>query len=378
MAESSGVAFLLHDAGETEALRPVIARLAQAHVPYTLLTTGTASRLLAGHPHQVSLPDAPVAGTPTQQAAWWQQMTTLCQRLHPAVVMTGVVSPFQQLLSGLFRRQGAPVVGYTDGYTLNPTTELFQRFAKTLSAWWVPTAVQAAWLRQCLPQMPVAVVGQPTADRWERQNLSASPATTDAATQTPLTAPSTPQTLQPPPRLLWVGGYGAGYEEAFGLFCSLARQWAGRAQFQVALHPSQDGAVERQWIDRMGLTGLVEILPKHQPTERALAQASAVLTQDSSMVVQGLMLGKPVLLTGPPVNPTQWNAPVAQGLLSRYTKVETLAAELLQQLRQPPADPSEASRQVRNQLGLPNHSALRMAEQLQQHCAESTKPVYAR
>ncbi|MGE0201183.1 MAG: hypothetical protein AB7P76_09460 [Candidatus Melainabacteria bacterium] len=347
------VAFVLHDAGETKALQPVMQQLDQWGVSYGILADGTARTLVAGNPHLTPLPAdiAVLAQTAPAQAAAAQQ--ALNNTTQAPCVVIGLVSPFQKAWSDWFRNNGKTVVGYYDSFSLNPENSIISAFGPALNALVTPSGDTARLLQRQFPGIPVTALGQPTLEHMEQ--LSAAMPSLDLARQLSL-APGQPT-------LLFVGGYGPGYAQAFETFCQSV---AGLPPFNllIAPHPGTDGRTEQEILSRYHLQGQVRWLPAGLETAEALSVASMVLTHDSTMATQAALEGKPVLLVGETAAkaqnlPDTFNPLTRYGIAPRLTEAASLQTALLQAwpvMLQTPAAPKPAL-PLFNALGVPRQAA---------------------
>ncbi|MBY0405851.1 MAG: hypothetical protein K2X66_18250 [Cyanobacteria bacterium] len=321
--------FVLHDAGETKAMAPVMQSLDSLQVGYSILAEGTAKNLLAHNPHVLPLPQEISALSTSNPWAARAAQEQLNQGLNATCILTGLVSPFQKAWADFFRQQGKPVIGYYDGFDFQRLRNSADAFWGSLTAMITPSRDTAAFWQNRFPNIPVVPLGQPTLEVIPQAMAQTNVPALAAQLGVDLTKPT----------VLFVGGYGKGYAEAFSLYCDaiqlkLKNSVPGsRPNFLVSLHPKVNGVLESQIIQEKGLQSVLKIIPKTIETAQALAFTDGVVSQNSTMTVQSLFQGKQVVLVGDSgmddtggqdvFNPAQ-----AYGLVNRYQSVEALSQRL--------------------------------------------------
>lgn len=331
MMPPAQVTFVLHDAGETKAMQPVMQDLANKGVQYDIIADGTAEKLIGYHP-------------PTEHA------------LNAPVILTGVVSKFQRDWAAFFKQQSKTVVGYYDGLLVDNNAGPVAMFKGVLSHLLTTTTHMANSFKPYFSDIQVKAVGQPA--------LEAS--TAKAASIDKLAVAKQLGVDSTKPTLLFIGGYGDGYQEAFAAFCQAVKPLTG-VNVLVATHPKTTGQLEKQWIDSMGLQGLVSVLPQSVPSSTALAISDMVLSHKSTMVFEGLLQGKQAAFVGSA--PSLNSAAVNQQALKRYQT----AGQLNQAVNQLVASHGGESQQVTNNnqaatfwaLSLPQQATQRISNFLQ-------------
>ena len=191
---SPDVTFVLHDAGETKAMRPVMARLDREGIPYCILADATARLLLQNNPHLMpqlspystngfdafisSKQTVPGALPPLSEG----QSRFYLQRLQSSrCVITGLVSEFQKNWASFFKRAKEPVIGYYDGFNYSPADQIAENFAGKVDAVLTPSQESAAFFKERFaqagaPNLPVQAVGQPVLETAAQVMRTTNPA----------------------------------------------------------------------------------------------------------------------------------------------------------------------------------------------------------
>lgn len=248
--EKTDVLFHLHDAGETNALLPVIRKL---DADYLVVTTGISANLLE------TLPKERLRGF------------SQYPQIEPKLVITGVATELQGEVLDFFRNQGVPVWAYWDNFNANGESPYFKT-ARSIEPRADLLLLPCESLRSSFGMRPVRVVGHPTLD-----------------------------VHLPSKVILWIGGYGPAYEEAYALF-------------QKGMSQIPDAVVILQHHPKTGEKNLFKL------TE-ALRLADLVVCHQSTAAFQALSAGKPVLHVIPEGQEFD-SLPLQKGLAKKVSRAE--------------------------------------------------------
>lgn len=285
-------AFVLHDAGETKALVPVMQTLDSKGVDYSILATGTARALVRGNPHLIPTLQEISTAQQTNPGLALGMLQQLNRALQAKVCVTGLVSNFQKQWADFFRQAGRHVVGYYDGFRFNynPSENPVNAFRGVLTSLITPSLDTGAYFRaNGFGTISVSVLGQPSLESIDQTIQQVNPA---ALAQQLGIKPGQPT-------LLFVGQYGIDYEQAFRLFCQAAQRLPN-TNLLVSLHPKVDvdGSMERTILQQYGLQNRVQVIPKSISTAQVLPLTDVVLTLHSTMATQAFLNGKKVIYVG--------------------------------------------------------------------------------
>ena len=364
---NASVTFVLHDAGETKALLPVMQRLEQSGTPYSILATSTARKLLGAHPRLAPLPQdvAEIARTRPDLLAIARQKLDAATR--SACVVTGLISEFQEQWADWFAKSGRRVIGYYDGFNYEQGRNRAENFIGKLSAMITPSRDTAQFYQQRFFGIPVLALGQPTLE------------TIAATVAQPTLRQQLTQQLQLNPTqrtLLFVGGGPPHYEEAFRVFCQTASQLQN-VNLLLSLHPKADGVMEQQVLQEYGLTDRVRLVPRNITTDQVFSVADIVVSQDSTMNIPAVLLGKKGFFVGPAANRSDtvtFNPLTHYGLARRYESPDVLLPALQQVLQEPPGPPqAEAIQQF---LGIPANASQSIANFLKAQLGALPLPTF--
>ena len=295
-------------------------------VGYKILATNTARDLLKDHPHRVPLPEEVSDLWRQRSPSAWHAQGQLNLALSVPCVVTGLVSEFQQKWATYFRHAGKAVVGYWDGFDVDWLRNAADPFRQVLTHLMTPSRDTAAIFQRRFPNIPVVPLGQPTLESIPMTMQGTSAQSLANALNLDLNKPT----------LLFVGGYGPGYAEAFSLFCESAKTFKN-ANLLVSLHPKVSGEGESAILQSLEPNQSIQVIPKSITTAEVLKIADVVLSQDSTMTVQSLLQGKQVMLVGEPISQTvasKFNPATYYGLVKRYGTSPSLTRALESQLFQ--------------------------------------------
>lgn len=351
--------FVLHDAGETKALMPVMQQLDSMGVNYSILADSTAKVLLQGNPCLAPLPRDIAVLSKTQPQAVQQAKFRLTQAINVPCIVSGLASSFQHRWTQFFRRQGKTVVGYYDGFGYNPLHNRVDAFIGHLSSLIVPSRDIANFLRPRFYNIPVLALGQPVLETGPRLIQQ----TNRVALAQQLGIASSK------PTILFVGGYGEGYEQAFHMFCQTVVSLPA-ANLLVALHPKTDGYLETSLLRKYGLENRVRIVPKTTDTVQAMGVSDIILSHHSTMTIQALLEGKKVFLLGDihsKIGGCEFNPAIYYGISRRYLTpfalVQAIQSELQCNLK-PSANKPQQKDLFYAQLGIPKQATVTITNYL--------------
>lgn len=296
-APASTYLFVLYDAGETHALAPVIRKM-EGHDDYRVLVMATARFEVAklGIPREKVVDlnaDLGVLTLVDNQS--WPRDAKLpsaelenLRDLDATVVVTGVASTLQWQIADWFRRSGSRIVSYYDNLYFplekHPYSEIIKPFEAISDLILVPASPLAASFQQTT----VAVVGQPSLEVWHERVAALDVRELRKKLD-----------LEPDDRLLvYCGGYGGDYPQAFRLFAESLQGVQGY-RVMVQLHPKVDGAFEKSILKEYALDGVL-CKKGMLSTIEAVAAADLVVCHQSTVGIQALFAGKKVLYVNLP------------------------------------------------------------------------------
>jgi hypothetical protein len=269
--------FILQDAGETQALLPVLERLEKEKKEFIVLAGGVAKEQLQGKIWAVPLPlEKSCPRTEKLSKLFLQEIVAK----YPAKkVVTGVAFEFQGEFLETYGKEGAKTFAYWDNINFEGSDSYFvtaQKVAKIAQTVLVPTKMFEHYFPHAV------VVGQPSLERWKSNLGAINPQAVRARL---------PFLKSGKPVALFVGGYGKEYEEAFDLFLSTASVLK-EYDIIVSFHPKMGGNFERP-----RLPSSIHLLETTYgvSTQEAVAIADLVLCHQSTVGVQAAVSGKKVV-----------------------------------------------------------------------------------
>ena len=185
------------------------------------------------------------------------------------------------------------------------------------------------------------------------------------------------------PTILFVGGYGPRYPQAFRLFCQTMRQFPN-TNVLVALHPKVNGALEAQLLAENPMPNPVKLVSRDIDATQLLALSPVVLSQDSTFVTQAVLQGRRAAFIGEPVSnaPDAFNPLVERGVVSREKDSGSLTAFIQNAMGAQPfsnalANSPTALAKLQSDLGIPPQATNRIVNYLKAFLSRNTSSPQA-
>lgn len=313
--EKTEILFYLQDAGETNALLPVIRKLDEQGVDCRVLVAGVADEIVqkSGIPQKIFLHFSDLKIQARVDKNWSrsqrlpeEEINRLWEEIETKEFVSGVAYELQgQVIEGFSQRK-IPTFAYWDNLNANGDNPYFYT-ANSVEAKADILLLPSFSLEKDFPnRQGKKVVGQPTLEEWKTQ--------IEALDRNRLRQKLGIQESQK--AVLFIGGYGAEYEEAFRLFLKGISQ-NGSDFFFIQPHPKTDGSFER------GLNGSALILNGEWTTLEAVAVSDIVVCHQSTVAFQALAAGKAVLNLIPESQRYD-SLPLQKGLSKRVSQAEGL------------------------------------------------------
>jgi len=274
--------FVLQDAGETQSLLPVMELLEK---DYAVLAGGVAeeqlSKIEALKDRLIRYKDVGIEQSVDKSWGRAQRLSKdeiarIADEIHAKKVITGVAFEMHGQLLEEYAARGSRTLAYWDN--INPTgSDPYFATAKKVALIAQTLLVPTSAFHKTFPRS--ITVGQPSLEKWrgqlEKIDCGAVKAKMPYLTGKPV--------------LVYVGGYGAEYEEAFSLFAE-ALPLLSDYDVVVSFHPKTGGVFENSKIESMPHVRLLQ----GATTQEAVAIASKVVCHQSTAGVQAAAAGKEV------------------------------------------------------------------------------------
>ncbi len=320
-AEKYDTIFILQDAGETNALLPVIEKYAQNNENFLVLTAGQATETLS---QKISLKNKTISfdqvGTLEKIDKAWKRdekiseesLKKITATIEAKKVVSGVAFAFHGQLLDAYKT--SQTFAYWDNINLEGTDPYFQtaqNVAKSANHLLVPS-------RAFKNAYPLAdVVGHPSYELWKQQ-LS--------GIQTLTVTAKLPFTLRSPV-IVFLGGTGSEYDEAFKEFLSIVADLKGYT-ILIAAHPKFEGLVEKKEMEKHSLSN-IHVIEKawNISSMEAIVIADHVICHKSTTGINAAVSGKSVIYFIPPTQ-TYTNLLIERGGASVASNLNELLAGL--------------------------------------------------
>ncbi len=273
--------YILQDAGETIALKHVLNQAEKNHDNYRIFANGVAAVLLDFYKFKSKM--LPIELEEKLDRDWKRNahlseksVQMILDHVQPKKVVSGVAFEFQGQLLQAFEKQGAKSFAYWDNINADGTDAYFET-AKKVAACAQTLLVPSDAFLKIYPE--AKSVGQPVLED------SANPLF-PLPTYLPLHHPL----------IVWIGGYGADYNEALKVFLEGAGAFKD-AMIILSCHPKYEGIIEKEMLEKNPSSNVV-IYEAFQLFQ-AIGHADFVICHQSTAGFQAAVGGKKVFYFTP-------------------------------------------------------------------------------
>lgn len=344
-AKPTELLFIVQDAGETNAFIPFMKLLDEKKIPFQVLAGGTGEEILSKH----SFLKDHLSSTKLEKSCPRDKKLSTTEIDHfvslfsPKRILSGVAFEFQGQLMEAFQKNGSKTFAYWDNFSDdgdNPYFSTAHQVEKKADVVLLPSQIvkDAPSFKD---RKELFVVGQPSLSFWQkgcipedfRKKLSLS---------------------KEKKTLLYVGGYGQDYEEAFYLFLKLLSHGDfSTSTVLIVPHPKVDGSFERNALEEMSLPIDIRVLSGVSTIDMAKI-CDIVLCHQSTVGMQALAIPKPVLFIMPKEQNYQ-NFIIDKGWVKRISEEDSLEEEIQKALK-------STAPNLFSLMGIPENAEERMFE----------------
>lgn len=357
----SEILFVLHNAGETYDLLPVIQRLAEREANYAVLTLGVATDLVKGKidkNHTVTLSRLGIETVvdktfPREKTLLCEEIEKITQLLPVQQVVSGNATAIQDQIINAYKKKNARTYVYWDNFNSignDPYFEIAQKVIRSAACALFPSKV-CSEAKEFHDLKTKIVVGKPSMQEWKRsfdaidtKEIRLKLGVNDNA------------------RIItWIGGYGSQHKKAFELFVSCVKQLPIEelpAKVIIQQHPN----AKKEELDPCTYFEKDDPLliseNTHLSTQEAVAVADCVMTYNSTALIQAMLLGKNGFYVIPPHDTTsnilfeKGFANIAYDPQTFYEGFKASNQENLWELLGIPEEGKEAEEQKRDSVSL--------------------------
>ncbi len=315
--------FILQDLGETNALLPVIEKYAQNNESFLILTGGQATDTLS---QKIALKNKTVSFgqlgiSESIDKAWKrdikiseESLKKITDEIETKRVVTGVAFELQGQILEAYKMRKSQTFAYWDNISCEGTDPFFQtaqKVAKTPDHLLVPSKAFLNAYPQAL------VVGQPSYELWKQQLSGIQPSVVTAKIPFALKSPV----------IVFLGGTGSEYDEAFTQFLSYASDLKGYT-ILIAPHPKMEGKIEKRELEKQTFSH-VHLIEKswNINSMEAIAIADHVICHKTTTGINAAVAGRDVIYFIPS-NQIYTNLLIDQGGAPVVASLNELTASL--------------------------------------------------
>lgn len=283
--------FILQDAGETNALLPVIEKCALKHENFLILTAGQATETLSQKPHlknktlsfeQLGISEQIDKTWKRDEKISEESLKKITDEIEAATVVSGVAFELQGQLLEKFKAHQSRTFAYWDNINYEGTDPYFQTAQKVAK---IPDhlLVPSKAFKKTYPKADV--VGQPSYELWKEQLSKIEPSIVKAKLPFVLKSPV----------IAFLGGTGTEYDEAFRQFANYARDLKGYT-ILIAAHPKFEGQIEKKELEKHPLSHLYVIEKSWNISSmEVIAMADFVICHKSTTGINAAVAGRDVI-----------------------------------------------------------------------------------
>ena len=358
------VAFVFYDAGETLALEPVIKLLESRNIKAKALIMGTARSLLKDCHHCLDIQKDCGTHETVDQNVWDSakqmgagDLDRVWECVKPRLVVVGTASEVQWQIAQKFKDHGVDSIAYDDALSIVEANPLSAKFL-ALKTFWVPSRLIREQVKKLSPKSNVIAVGQPTLENWRVASLNENPKSI---------VDQVPGYRAGKITVLYAGGYGEGYRDAFLLFLQAASERPDY-QYMISPHPKMDGSLEKELLQLYPNIHAV-FVPKSVGTMKAAIISQVVVSRDSTVGVQAVFMNRPTIYLDVPG--TSYSNIAIQNRWARQAFSKIQFNEFVHNaLSSAPKNHPD----IFNLAGIPMNGAMTMAEALIEELKSRSKP----
>lgn len=303
---------ILHDAGETKALIPIIDELLQKNKEVKVLAYETAQTLLKAHfpaelLNKLLIPDIA-----------YEQIRN--NEIHVNKLVTGVFSMKQYAFATLFKKRGTQIIALYDSFHMPEPDSIPFKLIKEADVTLVANEYVKNQLDQHHMVKHIRVIGYPSLQEWEKAQQTVNKEQFIQSLKLSSTKPI----------MVFVGGYGKDYENTFSSFI---QQIPSNYDYQIviSIHPKADGKFEKSILKKHPQLQAT-VAPKNISVATLATISQQIICYRSTSCVYAYLSGYPTIyFDTTPDGYKNWL--IEEGQISQTSTVETMMQHLNEKKR---------------------------------------------
>ena len=347
------VLFCCYDLGDSNPMQRVMKELDKQGISYKVLAVGKALEIFQSNALKLNLPDVKWDRSKILDAT---HLKLVENSVNPKIVITGMASAVQAQVLNLFKKKQAYTIAFYDNFDTVQTAKYVQSFLKTvdkIDEYFIPSETTLPGFQKLeqTKHSTLSVFGQPILENWD-----------DVFSKTNKAELRQKLKVEPQEQvLLFAGDYTDTYKEYFRTFIKGVGAFNNpNLKVFVTYHPKTDGSFEKSVVEEEKISNIRIIDIKEFSTTEIATIANAFACHKSSMGIQALYVGIPVIYV---VKSGEIrNFATQQGIASQVENAADLSAALDRILKtanrnQPP---------VQQNLGIPKAATTRMVAHIKE------------
>ena len=346
-SKSADVLFVLYDMGDLAPMKRVMHNLELQNISYKILAFGKAQEIFKYDTHTLSL-NLPECKEDREKHLDTTQLQKIEAAISPKAVIAGMASAVQAQVLNLFKTRHVYTIGFYDNFDSIEGKEYVQAFLKTIipiDEYFLPiSSTQYGFQKNEKTKLAkLSVLGQPALENWE-----------DVFTKTDRNALRKRLNLSEKDNVvLFVGGTDNTYATYFQLFAKSMTSLKIPAKILVTYHPKTDGELEKSILKKEGVSHITVVDGQGPTTAEIATLAKIVICHKSSVGIQALYMGVPVIYVVKKGELT--NFAIQQGFAYEAEDANSLLATMEKILQSPPS---------KKELGIPSNSTVKISARI--------------
>jgi hypothetical protein len=351
------VLFFCYDLGDSNPMQRVMKELDKQGITYKVLALGKALEIFQSNALKLDLPDVKWDRSKILDAT---HIKLVENSINPKIVITGMASAVQAQVLNLFKKKQAYTIAFYDNFDTIETAEYVQDFLKTvgkIDEYFIPSETTLPGFQKLeqTKHSTLSVFGQPILENWDDVFSK----TNKEELRQKLKVELQDQVL------LFAGDYTDTYKEYFRIFVKGVRAFnSSNLKVFVTYHPKTDGSFEKSVVEEEKISNIRIIETKEFSTTEIATIANAFACHKSSMGIQALYVGLPVIYIVK--SGEVRNFAIQQGIAEQVEKTDDLSAALDRILKAANRNQSP----VQQNLGIPKNATARMVTHIKELLAK--------
>ena len=351
------VLFCCYDLGDSHPMQRVMKDLEEQGISYKVLALGKALEVFTSNTLNLDLLDVK---SDREQALDTTHLKLIEDAVRPKIVITGMASVVQAQVLNLFKEKQAYAIAFYDNFDTVETADYAQPFLRRveqIDEYFIPSEATLPGFQKLekTKHSKLSIFGQPILENWDdvfsKTNKEELRQKLDVGSQDQV--------------LLFAGDCNNTYQQYFRIFVKGVGAFNNpNLKVFVTYHPKTDGSFERSVVEEEKIPNIKIIDTKEFSTTQIATIANAFACHKSSMGIQALYVGLPVIYVVE--SGEVRNFAIQQGIATQVESAADLSSALDRILKAANRNQSP----VQQSLGIPKNATARMVTHIKELLAK--------